>query len=58
MGGGDSGYGCYGGGFVLCFFLPWVVAVTVVVVVANGGFFYFLAEGCGCHGGANGGECG
>ena len=50
----DSGY-C-GGGFVLSFFLPWVVSVTMVVVVADGGCFGFFAVGCGCHGGASDGS--
>ena len=30
----------------------------MVVVGANGGCFGFFAVGCGCHGGAGGGESG
>ena len=43
------------GGFVLGFFLLWVVAATMVVVVADGGCFGFFAVGYGYHGGASGG---
>ena len=43
---------------LLWVFMLWVVAVTMVVVGANGGCFGFFAVGCGCHGGAGGGESG